>query len=116
MKAPRVLRVLWICLTVVVLGITLYGYDDKPNSDIAVFLAWWMIGLSMPAGLLVPLIHSSLYDTFALSLPTSYISLFIDWVGFFVLGYVQWFKLLPYMIIRLMHIRELKKSGQSKGV
>lgn len=93
-------RTMWVALTACVLFVTLYGFDGKQNSDIGVFLAWMMVGLTAPLGLLVPLVHVGLYEAFLLSIPTSYLSLSLDWLGFFVLGYLQWFKLVPFLIRR----------------
>jgi hypothetical protein len=32
---------------------------------------------------------------------TSYIALVLVWIGYFILGYLQWFKLAPYLIVKL---------------
>ena len=96
----NIARIVWTALAACVLFVTLYGFDGKPNSDIGSFLAWVMVGLTAPLGLLVPLIHVGLYEAFLLSIPTSYFSLSLDWLGFFVMGYLQWFKLAPFLFRR----------------
>lgn len=100
MTFKNAFRTMWVALTACVLVVALYGFDGKQNSDIGVFLAWMMVGLTAPLGLLVPLVHVCLYEAFLLSIPTSYLSLSLDWLGFFVLGYLQWFKLVPLLIRR----------------
>lgn len=93
----KIAKALWIGAAVFLLFVTLYGFDGKPNSDIGIILAWYGLFLSFPAGLLVSLMHAVLYDGFSITVETSYLSLVLDWLGFFVLGYLQWFKLLPYL-------------------
>ncbi|MRD49797.1 hypothetical protein GHT07_21215 [Caenimonas koreensis DSM 17982] len=100
MNLRTVFRTIWIVLVTTVLVVSMLGFDGKPNSDIAVFLVWLMIGLTAPAGLLVPLGHVALYEIYLLSVPTSYESLFFDWLAFCVLGYLQWFKLVPFVFER----------------
>ena len=93
----KLIRALWIGATILVLAITLYAFDGKPNSDIGVFFAWCMLILSFPSGLLVPLVHVALFDGLSIPVETSYLSLVLDWIGFFALGYMQWFVLLPWL-------------------
>ncbi|MEW6108480.1 MAG: hypothetical protein AB1632_04820 [Nitrospirota bacterium] len=94
----RIAKVVWLCVAILILFVTLYGFDGKPDSDIGVVLAWTMLFLSFPAGLIVSLIHVALYEIFSVWFSTSYLSLVLDWSGMFVLGYLQWFKSLPYLI------------------
>ena len=94
-------RIFWIVLIGVILLITLYGFDGRPNSDIGVVLAWTGLFLSFPSGLLVPLTHVILYEIFSVGLATSYVSLTFDWAGFAVLGYMQWFVFLPWLVKKI---------------
>ncbi|OKY76113.1 MAG: hypothetical protein BM485_02365 [Desulfobulbaceae bacterium DB1] len=97
----KIIRALWIGATVFVLAVTLYAFDGKPDSDIGIFFAWCMLPLSFPGGLLVSLAHVALYDFFSVTIETSYLSFVLDWIGFLILGYLQWFKLVPYLISKL---------------
>ena len=106
----KIIKSLWIAATVFVLAVTLYAYDGKPNSDIGIFFAWCMLFLSFPVGLLVSLAHVALYDGLSVTIETSYLSFIVDWLGFFVLGYLQWFKLVPYLIDKLR--AQVKKRGE----
>jgi len=102
----KVLKALWIGATVFVLAVTLYAFDGKPNSDIWIFLTWLMLILSFPAGLVGSLVYSVLGVNF------SYLSLALMWAGYFVLGYLQWFKLVPYLIAKLRTVRMNSGTGQ----
>lgn len=106
-KIMKIIRTLWAGAAIFILVVTLYAYGGKPNSDIGIFFAWCMLFLSFPGGLLVSLAHVALYEVFSISITTSYLSFVLDWLGFIILGYLQWFKLLPYIIGRL---RELKHN------
>ncbi|MFY9316652.1 MAG: hypothetical protein WAO95_13985 [Burkholderiales bacterium] len=88
---------IWIVLALVVLLVTLYGFDGKTNSDIWIFLTWSMLILSFPASLIVSLMHMVLGVGFSITIKTSYVSLAIEWAAYFVLGYWQWFVLLPWL-------------------
>lgn len=98
MTIIRITKTVWICIALFILFVTLYGFDGKPNSDIGVILAWYMLFLSFPAGMIVQLIHIVLYELFSVTFYTNYPYLVLVWSGFFVSGYLQWFKLLPYLI------------------
>lgn len=102
----KIIKAIWIVAAVLVLAVTLYAFDGKPNSDIGIFSVWYMLALSFPCGLLVSLAHVVLYDGLSITVETSYLSLVLDWVGAFVLGYLQWFKLLPYLITKLRGLRK----------
>ncbi len=102
----KITKVLWIGATLFVLLVTLYSYDGKPLSDIWIFLTWFMLILSFPAGLVVSAIHYALGAGFSITIETSYLSLAVEWIVYFVLGYIQWFKMLPYLIGKLCGGRE----------
>jgi hypothetical protein len=102
----KIIKALWIGAAVFVLFITLYGFDGKPNSDIETLLGWYMLALSFPSGLLVSLVFVVLYDGLSITVETSYLEVVLVWIGFFALGYLQWFKLLPYLIAKLRGLRK----------
>jgi hypothetical protein len=97
----KIAKVAWITLTVLVLFVSLYGFDAKPNSDIGIFFVWSMLILAFPSSLLVALFFTGLSiaidELFSAVIPTSYWSLSVGWVCFFVAGYWQWFVLLPWL-------------------
>lgn len=94
----KIVKIVWIGIALFVLFVTLYGFDGKPNSDIGVFFAWAILFLSFPMGLILPLIYVVLYDLLSISTSTTYLSIMIDWTVVFMVGYFQWFKLLPFLI------------------
>lgn len=93
----NVVRALWIVAALFVLVVTISSYDGKPLSDIWVFLTWLMLILSFPAGLVVSAAHYALGSAFSITVETSYLSLALEWLVYFVLGYLQWFVLLPWL-------------------
>lgn len=102
----KIIKSIWITAAVFVLAVTLYAFDGKPNSDIDVLLVWCMLALSFPSGLLVPLVGVVLYDGLSITVETSYLEIVFTWIGCFALGYLQWFKLLPYLITKLRGLRK----------
>lgn len=92
-----VAKVAWIGVAVVALLVTLYGFDGKTNSDIWIVLTWSMLVLSFPASLIVSLAHMALGAGLSLTIKTSFLSLAVEWATYFVLGYLQWFVLLPWL-------------------
>jgi len=102
----KIIKALWIGGTVFVLFVTLYFFDSKPNSDIWIFLTWLMLILSFPAGLVVSLVHMALGVGLSITIKTSYLSLALEWGGYFVLGYLQWFKLIPWLIEKFRSYRK----------
>jgi hypothetical protein len=93
----EIVKMSWIGIAVVALLVTLYGFDGKTNSDIWIVLTWSMLVLSFPASLIVSLAHMALDAGLSITIKTSYLSLAIEWVAYFVLGYLQWFVLLPWL-------------------
>jgi hypothetical protein len=107
MKAAKVL---WIGISLFVLIVTLYAFDDKPYSDIWIFLTWLMLILSFPAGLIVSLVHWALGMGLSITIKTTYFSLALEWAAYFILGYLQWFKLVPWLINKKIKGRSTHKS------
>jgi len=94
-------RAIWTIVALIVLLVTLYGFDGKPSSDIGVLLAWSTLALAFPVSLLVALILAGISiaseQVFSAVIPTSYWWIAISWLCFFVAGYWQWFVLLPWL-------------------
>jgi hypothetical protein len=94
-------KAIWIFISALVLSVTLYAYDGKTNSDIWIFLTWLMLPLSFPASLLVSLSHMLLAKLFSITITTTYVSLLVEWLAYFCLGYFQWFVLIPNLLRRI---------------
>lgn len=112
----KIIKALWIGATFFVLFVTLYAYDGKSFSDIWVFLTWLMLILSCPAGLFVSAVHYALGVGFSITLKTSYLSLTLEWAAYFVLGYLQWFKLVPYLSVKLRDFIKMKKTDPAQDL
>ena len=92
-------KIVWVFLCVMVLMVTLYKFDHRPDSDISDFLIWSMLILSAPSGVFVLLLNASLaymlYSALAITIPSTYLTLGVTWLLYFIIGYFQWFCLLP---------------------
>lgn len=108
-RVKSIVKVLWLIACVVVLAVSCYVTDASPTNDADEFMAWMMILLSAPAGLLVPwivggaayLLYSALSIVIAPAGFWYYVSLVVVWASFVTLGYLQWFKLVPLLIVRI---------------
>jgi hypothetical protein len=100
-----VIRWLWVVAAVVSLTLAFRGYDGSPNSDADEFLAWAMLALGFPSSLLwsacFAVVAYVLASQFQVTIHTSYASMAISWAVPFVLGYVQWFVFLPWLVQKL---------------
>lgn len=109
---------IWCVCSAAVLLVSLYFYDGKPNSDADVLLAYGMLALAFPISLLLAIIAGiigqSAYSSFGYVLETSYWSIALTWLCFFVVGYLQWFKLVPYLIGKLRALRTQRGSASAK--
>ena len=98
----RLVKIGWVVATVIVIFVTIYLFDDRPNSDVDVFLIWSMLVLSFPSSIVCALIYSGvayvLYQSAAITVPTTYLSIILLWTIFFLMGYWQWFVLGPRLV------------------
>lgn len=117
----KLIKALWVGAAVSVLLATMYFYDGRDLSDIWVFLTWLMLILSFPAGAVISLFHFVIGEVFAITVETSYLSLGFEWAAYFVLGYLQWFKFVPYLVamlqryVRQKNSREVSPSTADQG-
>jgi hypothetical protein len=96
----------WVGLSVVILifviallyvrhGVTLQGADAA--------VGYPMLILSFPSGLIFSFCFAG-FSYLMGPMPTQ-IDLIFFWFGFFVVGYFQWFKLIPFLILKIRKIR-----------
>jgi hypothetical protein len=96
----KVLTVTWLLACAAVLLIAVYAYEPNRNSDIGPLFLWLMILLTFPSGLLVAssgamLVMALGVDTeLSISSTVYHLSL---WSAFVVVGYLQWFRALPWL-------------------
>ena len=105
----RVIKWVRVALTLLVLGLTLRGYDGTRNSDAEEFLAWSMLALGFPSSVLYSAAFAAMAALLATrsqsTIDTTYVSILASWVVLFLLGYLQWFVLVPWLF------RKLRASG-----
>lgn len=105
----RVIRWGWILATVVVLVITLRGFDGGRNPDAEVFLAWMMLLLGFPSSIVFSAAFAMtsvlLATRFGTTISTSYGSIVASWIVLTLLGYAQWFILLPKLVRKVRESR-----------
>lgn len=105
----------WLLLGVIILGFTLYHFDGKKNSDVSIFLVWAMLVLSFPVSLVINLFFAGisylLDNLFPGAIKVEYTYLFIVWLMFFLAGYFQWFKLIPFFLAKFQRARGGPGSG-----
>ena len=100
----RALRILWIIASIAMLIVTLLFYNPTLGRDADLLMVYGMLFLCFPSGFLVAglfaslaILEESLKIPF-LNMDYGSMSIFIIWFCFFVVGYIQWFKLLPFLI------------------
>lgn len=102
-RSERLARGGWIglCLVVIVFASAIAS-SIQPDAHKAaeIFFAYAMLTLSFPIGFLGPFFVSGLDYLLNLEMLGFYGSNFVAWLVFFVLGYLQWFKLLPWLIAK----------------
>lgn len=98
----RLIRGGWITAVLLVLVLTLRGFDGGRNPDAEEFLAWSMLVLGFPSAILYSAVFALaaalLAARFSTTIPTSYGSILVSWVVLTALGYAQWFILLPKLV------------------
>jgi hypothetical protein len=102
-----VIRAVWLILAVVCLIFALaISAQDIPSAqkDASTVLTFTVLALSFPLGLLGALIVSAVSQSMG---QPSVVSLVVIWLLFVALGYLQWFKLVPWAVRR---IRERKQA------
>jgi hypothetical protein len=101
-KLLKFIRFGWVILCLFVLCISFYYSSDDPKNDIEIFLIWSMVALSFPSGFVVALVFTFLIillgDSPNTMLDSAYLFIFVTWFAYFVVGYLQWFILVPKLV------------------
>lgn len=102
MKTLRLVRGAWLIVATLVLIAVLVAYDGKPNSDVGQFLIGAMVLISFPLALAGAAAIGAAYAIADLCcgivVKTSYASLTLGWLVLTVVGYLQWFVLIPWAL------------------
>lgn len=98
------IKFIWVAICIILLFTTLFYYDGSGNSDIEIFLVYSMSVLSFPMGFLLSMfllfiIYGFLwgFNLLSYSPGVCYILLTIEWLWLFVIGFFQWFILMPIL-------------------
>ncbi len=88
----------WIGMSVFVLFITLtlLTFSIGDDADIWEFLAWGMLFISFPFGLLISFLDMEWTLGLSKITEVSSFPFVTNWLVYFALGYLQWFILLPW--------------------
>ena len=102
----RIAAVIWLCLC---LGVLVFGYLERSLQGMAVAFTWLMVVLSFPLGIIGVMVAGIGWSSLLQSLGYPY-QPFRDelpiWVFAVVIGYCQWFVLLPRFARRLVSLRK----------
>lgn len=112
------LKTIWILLNVSVLAVMLVNHS-KQDWEAQILMAYALLALSFPLGLVFQLfinvVGLLLIHYFGAAFPDSYVVLVLTWLGFFLIGYLQWFKLVPLLFRRVQaEWRKHKDSAAAK--
>lgn len=119
MTRHYLIRTLWIVACIIVLVWWLYSYGLKEDlaqvlkSESQIYLLIAMVILTFPLGIPWIYLFSGLqYVLESVGIDMSgkmQADVFLLWLGFVVIGYIQWFVIVPYLI-RKMRERALTKD------
>ena len=97
----RWLKLAWVLIAIAALVASLLLFDGRTNSDVDILLGYAMLALSFPLGMVLAAMLSVfarlLFETEGFVFTTSYLWLIVEWLLLFVVGYLQWFTLLPWL-------------------
>ncbi len=109
MNAPNVIfwgfKIVWVCICLAVLVISGASFYSSPNHDSEVFLVSVMLVLAFPISFLYALLFAGIARAYFFLtgeiIPSTFITICINWLGFFLLGYIQWFQVAPWLLRKL---------------
>ena len=97
-------------------------FDGDQKSDIVILLFWGMYILTFPICIITNLLIAAVayyeisYLSYFLS-GVSYVSLFCYWLFFFITGYFQWFKIIPFIAKKVSSsFQNEPKDPNTKGI
>ena len=99
----KVMKYVWITLSLIVLFISLSVYDESKNtSGIELFLGYMMLCLSFPIGLVSVFVAANIVGFIGMiwgwGFPLSFFLIILAWLVFFLLGLWQWLVFFPSLI------------------
>lgn len=99
--ALRISLLIWFVACVLVL---VFAFVQRKIDDTDIAFTYFMLYLTFPVGYLLAAIAGfvlfSLHDAYGIVAPGGFIPNLVAWVLFVVVGYLQWFVLLPWLVRR----------------
>lgn len=99
----KFVKVLWVSVSLFVLYITLDSFSEMKDRNIYDVLTRLMYFLSFPASFIAAGVLWVIEKFFLITIAskTSYVLLVTIWGWYFILGYFQWFKIIPFLIKKI---------------
>ena len=104
----NLLRTMWIAVSIAVLIVTLNFYNSQTGNDADLFLIYGMLFLTFPLGFVVAVFFAllayieTLTGISLVNIAYGKLTITIFWACFFAVGYLQWFKLIPYIATKIV--------------
>ena len=110
----QVVKIGWMCLSLYVVMLAMYiaGSDHiNAQMEAEIVFAYSMLIMSFPVGFLVPFGVAVLDQLLNIGTLGVYTSIFFVWLLYSILGYLQWFKIVPWVMDVIMTNNSIKSSG-----
>lgn len=99
----RILKISWFLACLAVLLITVFFFDGTSGDDIEILYTWGIQLLSFPCGILLSLIISGVFyllnNLWGIIVSASMPYFLLTWAAYCLVGYIQWFWLIPKLIL-----------------
>ena len=112
-KALAVSKVIWIVLCLLDFAVCVSFYNSTTNRDNDIVLYLTMIALAFPSAYIVVLLYSGSQALHVPPLPLGRTEMSVLWAAFAVVGYLQWFVILPWVIKKVRHVCGMSHSNSS---
>jgi hypothetical protein len=113
MSAQMIFKVVYAVLGVSVLFLVISQHHPEAKNDVGILLGYVMLILSFPISVAVLVILGFVIlpigNWLNISLEFGYIYIVLYWAIFFLVGYLQWFVLLPWLV---KSIKSKRSSGR----
>ncbi len=101
----KIVKLLWFFLNLIVISIVLAAYFEVGDLGVWDVLVWIMHIISFPLGSIFTFLLSNMNAVSLVDKSNAALCFILVWLGYWILGYVQWFKLLPTLLAYLRRIK-----------
>lgn len=115
----RILLLVWSAVCCAVLAFTVYAYAPGPRSDAGILFAGAMSLLTFPGGLIVSaaiavvtMFYNGDLPPLLSDVPPAVGFIFV-WLAFYGVGYLQWFRLVPWLWRKIRFQRRSEAGRES---